>query len=140
MSQYSFTSGSVVEGHPDKVCNYNADSILDAHLAEDRNCHLACAVLCKNNRVILDGEIKESARIAVEAVVCHAIAETGYTEPNELFHVAGVRIISLLGQQGEHRRRGEKGQSIVPCATRPSRSRRRSCQRITKCCQAVVHV
>ena len=51
---YTFTSESVSEGHPDKVCDYIADSILDAHLADDRHSRVACEVLCKEDRVVHD--------------------------------------------------------------------------------------
>ena len=57
MSSYTFSSESVSEGHPDKVCDYIADSILDAHLAGDTNSRVACEVLCKSGQVVLAGEI-----------------------------------------------------------------------------------
>ena len=50
---YTFTSESVSEGHPDKVCDYIADSILDACLEQDPQSHVACEVLCKHNTVVL---------------------------------------------------------------------------------------
>ena len=59
--QYVFTSESVSEGHPDKVCDYIADSILDAHLAQDPQARVACEVLCKGSNVILAGEISSAA-------------------------------------------------------------------------------
>ncbi|HEU4560788.1 MAG TPA: S-adenosylmethionine synthetase N-terminal domain-containing protein, partial [Longimicrobium sp.] len=58
---YTFTSESVSEGHPDKVCDTIADSILDAHLAADPASRVACEVLVKGNRVVLAGEITSSA-------------------------------------------------------------------------------
>jgi hypothetical protein len=59
---YTFTSESVSEGHPDKVCDYIADSILDACLAQDTASHVACEVLCKDNHVVLAGEITTNVR------------------------------------------------------------------------------
>ena len=53
MSSYTFSSESVSEGHPDKVCDYIADSILDAHLAGDPSSRVACEVLCKSGQVVL---------------------------------------------------------------------------------------
>ena len=67
--KYIFTSESVSEGHPDKVCDFIADSILDAHLAKDRMCRVACEVLCKDNRVLLAGEISSNASVDHEAIV-----------------------------------------------------------------------
>ena len=51
--EFVFTSESVSEGHPDKVCDLIADSILDAHLAGDRNARVACEVLCKGGDVVV---------------------------------------------------------------------------------------
>ena len=56
-STYIFTSESVSEGHPDKVCDYIADSILDAYIAQDPKSRVACEVLCKESTVVLGGEI-----------------------------------------------------------------------------------
>ena len=55
MSSYTFTSESVSEGHPDKVCDFIADSILDAHLAGDPKSRVACEVLAKSGEVVLAG-------------------------------------------------------------------------------------
>ncbi|HSW40070.1 MAG TPA: S-adenosylmethionine synthetase N-terminal domain-containing protein, partial [Acidobacteriota bacterium] len=56
-NQHIFTSESVTEGHPDKVCDYIADSILDAYLEQDPGSRVACEVLCKEGLVVLAGEI-----------------------------------------------------------------------------------
>ena len=64
---YTFTSESVSEGHPDKVCDYIADSILDACLEQDPHSHVACEVLCKDNHVVLAGEITTNATLDYEA-------------------------------------------------------------------------
>ena len=94
-----FTSESVSEGHPDKVCDYIADSILDACLAEDPRSRVACEVLCKAGDVVLAGEITSSAVIDYEAVARQAIREIGYTDPTEAFNADGVRVTSLLTRQ-----------------------------------------
>jgi S-adenosylmethionine synthetase len=109
VSQYSFTSESVTEGHPDKVCDYIADSILDAFLEKDSTSHVACEVLCKDNQVVVAGEIKSLAQIDVESVVRQAIREIGYTDPAEPFNADGVHITNLLGQQSEQIDRGVAG-------------------------------
>ena len=59
--RYTFTSESVSEGHPDKVCDFIADSVLDACLEQDPRSRVACEVLCKNNIVVLAGEITTKA-------------------------------------------------------------------------------
>ena len=96
---HEFTSESVTEGHPDKVCDYIADSILDAYLAKDQESHVACEVLCKANQVILAGEIKSTSQVDVERITREAIREIGYTDPTEPFNADGVQITNLLGQQ-----------------------------------------
>ncbi|MFZ4778153.1 MAG: S-adenosylmethionine synthetase N-terminal domain-containing protein [Terrimicrobiaceae bacterium] len=82
---FIFTSESVSEGHPGKVCDYIADSILDGYLEQDAGSHVACEVLCKGSHVILAGEITSQASVNVEAVAREAIREIGYTDPQTAF-------------------------------------------------------
>ncbi len=98
-NDYTFTSESVAEGHPDKVCDYIADSILDAHLAQDPDSHVACEVLCKEGNLIIAGEITSRAVVDAEAVARRAVAEIGYTDPEESFCAEHVRVQSFLSQQ-----------------------------------------
>lgn len=93
------TSESVSEGHPDKVCDYIADSILDAHLAEDPYARVACEVLCKGEQVIVAGEITSAASVDLEATVRAAIRAIGYTDPAERFNADNVRITKLISGQ-----------------------------------------
>jgi S-adenosylmethionine synthetase len=100
---YIFSSESVTEGHPDKVCDYIADSILDAHLAQDPRARVACEVLVKDGHVVLAGEITSDAvGIDYETIVRRAIEEIGYIDPSEAFHAAGVKITMLISQQSGH--------------------------------------
>ncbi len=96
---YTFTSESVSEGHPDKVCDFIADSILDACLAQDPHSHVACEVLCKDNHVVLAGEISTNAKVDYEAIARQAIREIGYTDPTEPFNADGVKVKVLISQQ-----------------------------------------
>jgi S-adenosylmethionine synthetase len=99
---YTFTSESVSEGHPDKVCDYIADSILDACLEQDPDSHVACEVLCKSNMVVLAGEITTRAAVDYEQIARRAIREIGYTDPAEPFNADGVRVaMHISGQSGE---------------------------------------
>ena len=114
MSRYCFTSESVSEGHPDKVCDYIADSILDAFLERDPHSHVACEVLCKDSHVVLAGEIKSNVRpgdLNVNALTQQAIREIGYNDPDEPFRAGGVEIQNLLGEQAENIDRGVSGAS-----------------------------
>jgi S-adenosylmethionine synthetase len=97
--RYTFTSESVSEGHPDKVCDFIADSILDAHLAQDPRSRVACEVLCKEDTVVLAGEITSNAKVDFEAVVREAIREIGYTDADQPFRADDVKILSFLSAQ-----------------------------------------
>jgi len=96
---HTFSSESVTEGHPDKVCDYIADSILDSYLAQDKQSRVACEVLCKNDRVVLAGEITSNAVVNHEEVVRQAIREIGYTDPGEAFNSSGVQVHQFLTRQ-----------------------------------------
>ena len=74
-----FTSESVTEGHPDKLCDYIADSVLDAYLEKDRLSRVACEVLVGKNEIIVAGEITSNAKdINIEKIVRDVIKEIGY--------------------------------------------------------------
>src|SRR5512139_3305651 len=90
--QYAFTSESVTEGHPDKVCDYIADSILDAYLQQDPRSRVACEVLCKEGIVIIAGEITSNGVVDHAATARQAIREIGYTDAAESFNADGVKI------------------------------------------------
>ena len=98
-ASYVFTSESVSEGHPDKVCDYIADSILDAHLAQDPHARVACEVLCKQDKVVLAGEITSRAQVDHESIARNAIREIGYTYEGQQFHADCVEIYQFITQQ-----------------------------------------
>ena len=102
-----FTSESVSEGHPDKVSDYIADSILDAHLALDPRSRVACEVLVKSGNVVLAGEITSNGSVDYDTVARQAIREIGYTDAAESFNADGVKITQLLTRQA-----GEIGQGV----------------------------
>lgn len=99
MSRYTFTSESVSEGHPDKVCDFIADSILDAHLALDPRSRVACEVLVKDGEVVLAGEISSNGTVDYDAVARGAIREIGYTNAKEKFNADAVRVHQFLSTQ-----------------------------------------
>ncbi len=96
-----FTSESVSEGHPDKVCDTIADSILDACLEQDKSSHVACEVLAKSGHVILAGEISTNAEFDYDQIVKSAIREIGYIDNNEPFNADTVKIKNLLDKQSD---------------------------------------
>lgn len=98
-SRYIFTSESVTEGHPDKVCDYIADSILDTYLQEDPKSRVACEVLCKEDTLIIAGEITSNGVVDHEDVARKAIRAIGYTDPATPFNADGVRILQFVSRQ-----------------------------------------
>ena len=78
--RYLFSSESVTEGHPDKVCDTISDAVLDACLAQDPKSRVACETLAKSNLVVVAGEITTSAHLDYTKIVRDAIREIGYTK------------------------------------------------------------
>lgn len=94
-----FTSESVSEGHPDKVCDQISDAILDACLREDVTSRVACEVFATTDRVIVGGEITTTATLDIEAIVRSVIQEIGYTDPTCGFDYKSVEITNLITRQ-----------------------------------------
>ena len=97
--QYTFTSESVTEGHPDKVCDYIADSILDSYLLQDPKSRVACEVLCKEGIVVIAGEITSGGQVDHEAAARLAIRAIGYTDGSEPFNADGVQVRQFVSKQ-----------------------------------------
>src|SRR5688500_1861835 len=93
---YTFTSESVSEGHPDKVCDYVADSILDACLAQDPRSRVACEVLAKAGRLVLAGEISTAATFDRAAIAREAVREIGYTDVSEPFAADTLEVYDWI--------------------------------------------
>lgn len=73
-----FTSESVTEGHPDKLCDYISDSILDSYLEKDENARVACETVAGKGEIYITGEISSTADVDIEKVVRNTIKEVGY--------------------------------------------------------------
>jgi S-adenosylmethionine synthetase len=99
VTRFIFTSESVSEGHPDKVCDYISDSILDAYITQDPTSRVACEALCKSGVVVVAGEITSKGKVDHEAVARAAIREIGYTDPSEDFNADGVKVYQFLTKQ-----------------------------------------
>jgi S-adenosylmethionine synthetase len=96
---WTFTSESVSEGHPDKVCDSIADAILDAYLAQDPASRVACEVLCKEDNVVLAGEITSSATVDHAQVARETVRRIGYVDADQVFRADNLRIHSFLSAQ-----------------------------------------
>lgn len=75
-----FTSESVTEGHPDKLCDYISDSILDAYLEKDKKSRVACETIASKNEIIITGEISSNANVDIEKIIRDTIKEIGYND------------------------------------------------------------
>ena len=97
--RYIFSSESVAEGHPDKVCDTISDQILDACLAQDPKSRVACETLAKGNLVVIAGEITTNARFDYLEEVRSAIREIGYVHEDSLFQADTCVIVQALSRQ-----------------------------------------
>jgi len=96
---YIFTSESVSEGHPDKVCDQVSDAILDSYLAQDPNSRVACETLIKNNTVIVAGEITSNGMPNIEEVIRNTVNEIGYNHDDLGFNGNNCEIQNLISKQ-----------------------------------------
>jgi S-adenosylmethionine synthetase len=99
MSQYLFTSESVTEGHPDKICDTISDSLLDAYLAQDPRSRVAVETMVKTGFVVCGGEVTSKAVIEIAKVARKAIAEIGYTDSSMGFDADTCGVLAAVEQQ-----------------------------------------
>ena len=109
MSQFTFSSESVSEGHPDKVCDYISDSILDACFEQDPRSRVACETLVKSDHVVLAGEITTNAKLDYDKIVRQAVKEIGYTDTAEPFCDTTLKVLSLITKQSNEISPGRDG-------------------------------
>ena len=99
MARKFFTSESVTEGHPDKICDQISDSILDAILAQDKNARVACETSCTTGLVLVMGEISTSCYIDIQKIVRETIREIGYDRAKYGFDCDTCAVISAIDEQ-----------------------------------------
>src|SRR5882762_10092677 len=97
--RYVFSSESVGEGHPDKVCDTISDAVLDACLAQDKFSRVACETYAKANLVVVGGEITTKAELDFSAIARQPIREIGYTHDDDVFHADRVLIMNAITSQ-----------------------------------------
>jgi len=125
MARTQFTSESVSEGHPDKMCDQISDAVLDAILREDRTARVACETLVKTGFVVLAGEITTTAKIDYPQVVRQVVADIGYTHSDMGFDAGTCAVLSAIDRQspdiaqgvnegeGEHKEQGAGDQGMM---------------------------
>ncbi|MCS1408983.1 MAG: S-adenosylmethionine synthase [Verrucomicrobia subdivision 3 bacterium] len=114
---YIFSSESVTEGHPDKICDTISDAILDACLAQDKTSRVACETFAKSNVVVVGGEITTQAKFDYSEVIRAAIGEIGYVHDDDVFHADKVFITNLLTPQSPDISQGVDAKKAVGKAT-----------------------
>lgn len=97
--EFLFSSESVSEGHPDKVCDQLSDAVVDACLSADRASRVACEALIKNDTVIFAGEITTRAKLDFAEIARRTISQIGYEDPALGFTAASCEVLTFLNEQ-----------------------------------------
>ena len=99
MAKFLFTSESVTEGHPDKVCDCISDAVLDAILAQDKNARVACETFCTTGVVNVMGEITTTAQIDIPQIVRDTVCGIGYNCPEAGFDGNTCAVMTSIDKQ-----------------------------------------
>jgi S-adenosylmethionine synthetase len=99
LKDYFFTSESVTEGHPDKICDQISDAVLDAMLAQDPRSRVACETLTTTGLVVVAGEVTTNAQVDITATVRETIRKIGYDDSAKGFDYKTCGVLVSLGKQ-----------------------------------------
>jgi S-adenosylmethionine synthetase len=110
---FIFSSESVGEGHPDKVCDTISDYVLDACLSQDKYSRVACETYAKSNLVVVGGEITTKAKLDFNAIARQAIRDIGYTHDDDVFHADKVLILNAVTSQSPDIARAADGKDTA---------------------------
>ncbi|MCK5741081.1 MAG: methionine adenosyltransferase, partial [Chlorobi bacterium] len=96
---YLFTSESVSEGHPDKLCDQVSDAVLDAMLKDDPNSRVACECYAATGMVVVGGEITTNTSVNLQDIVRDVIKDIGYTDPDMRFDSNSCSVLNVINHQ-----------------------------------------
>lgn len=99
--RYLFTSESVTEGHPDKMCDQISDAILDAIISQDKNCRVACETTVSSKGVNVMGEISTTAEVDIESIVRGVIRDIGYNNKEYGFNAEDCDVVIAINEQSK---------------------------------------
>ena len=99
MAKRVFTSESVTEGHPDKICDQISDAILDSFLSKDKNARVACECIATTGMVLVMGEITADCYVDIPAVVRETVRRIGYTKPEYGFDYRSCAVLTTIDEQ-----------------------------------------
>jgi S-adenosylmethionine synthetase len=106
MADFLFTSESVTEGHPDKICDQVSDAILDAIIAQDPSCRVACETVTKTGFVLVAGEITTSCYVDMPKIVRETVKQIGYNDSSMGFDYKTCGVLTSIEQQSPDIARG----------------------------------
>ncbi|MBN2600936.1 MAG: methionine adenosyltransferase [Candidatus Marinimicrobia bacterium] len=102
MKKYHFTSESVTEGHPDKICDAVSDSVLDALLTVDPESRVACETLTTTGLVMVVGEISTRGYVDIPRIVRNTLVKIGYTNPDFGLDATSCAVVTSIHEQSEN--------------------------------------
>ncbi len=106
MSNFLFSSESVTEGHPDKICDQISDAVLDAIIANDPECRVACETFIKTGFLVVGGEVTTDCYVEIPAIARKTIKEIGYSDSAMGFDYETCGVLTALEQQSPDIARG----------------------------------
>ena len=110
--KYLFTSESVGEGHPDKLCDQLSDAVLDACLAEDPDSHVACECFTTTGMVLVGGEITTNTYVDIQSLAREVVKEIGYTNPDYGIDYESMAILNTIHSQSPDINQGVAGHGL----------------------------
>ena len=106
LNKQFFTSESVTEGHPDKICDQISDAVLDAILAQDPDARVACETCCTTGMVMIMGEISTSCYVDIPSIARNVVLEIGYDRAKYGFDGTTCSVLTSIDEQSKDIARG----------------------------------